>query len=303
MSKTEPSATLTSAEQYRQGIDAVMRYMQEHAEDALTLPLLAGVAGFSPYHFHRIFSAMVGETLGEYLRRIRLEQARSALLETHAPITTIALDAGYATPAAFTKAFKRSYAVAPSAMRRNGGEAHTQSALRQLPTFHHFEGSHSMQATVQQLPERRIIYVERKGSVEENFNAAAKDGFATLMGYIGKHGLFGDLGPCLAITPDDPEQIEPAERRIQVAFIVNSQRALPVEAGVEESVIPAARTAVIEYRGPYEQLWKAWEEVYRDWLPTSGEQPSDFPPYEVYVSDPAVTPQAELITHICVPVQ
>jgi len=75
------------------------------------------VAFFSPYHFHRIFAAFTGEPLAAFIRRLRLECAAQRLVHLDASVTEIALDAGYETPAAFTRAFSAHFGVAPSAYR------------------------------------------------------------------------------------------------------------------------------------------------------------------------------------------
>jgi len=71
------------------------------------------VACISPFHFHRLFHAFVGETVHQYVRRLKLEQAASKLQQSDQAITDIALDAGLDTPSGFTKAFKRVLGLSP----------------------------------------------------------------------------------------------------------------------------------------------------------------------------------------------
>lgn len=108
---------------YRYRINLVIRYIQEHLEESLELESLASVAGFSPYHMHRLFAAFVGETMGEYIRRMRLGRAVQQLLTTNTSVTQIALSSGYQTPAAFTKAFRQVFHLTPTQVRKAGLEA------------------------------------------------------------------------------------------------------------------------------------------------------------------------------------
>jgi AraC family transcriptional regulator len=106
------------SEDYAQRIQAVMRYIREHIDGPLDRELLAEVAGFSVPHFHRIFTAQVGEAAASYIRRLRLERAGRKLRMGAVDITEVALAAGYDTHAAFSKAFKQQYGLCPSEFRQ-----------------------------------------------------------------------------------------------------------------------------------------------------------------------------------------
>ena len=99
-------------------IDNVKQYIREHIHEPLDREVLAGVAGFSVPHFHRIFTAQVGENIASYVRRVRLERAGRKLRMGAVDITEVALAAGYATHAAFSKAFKQQFGLSPSEFRQ-----------------------------------------------------------------------------------------------------------------------------------------------------------------------------------------
>src|SRR5512135_1020133 len=103
---------------YGQRIAAVERYIREHLNEPLQREVLAAVAGFSVPHFHRVFTACVGENIADYVRRMRLERAGRKLRMGAVDITEIALAAGYDSHAAFGKAFKRQYGLSPSEFRQ-----------------------------------------------------------------------------------------------------------------------------------------------------------------------------------------
>lgn len=102
---------------YDDRISAVERYIREHINEPLEREVLAAVAGFSVPHFHRIFTAYVGENIAAYTRRVRLERAGRKLRMGAVDITEVALAAGYDSHAAFGKAFKRQYGLSPSEFR------------------------------------------------------------------------------------------------------------------------------------------------------------------------------------------
>ena len=107
-------------------IEDVMRYIREHIGDPLDRETLAAVAGFSVPHFHRVFTAHVGESAIGYVRRLRLERAARKLRMGAVDITEVALAAGYDTHAAFSKAFKQQFGLSPSEFRQLGCWAATQ---------------------------------------------------------------------------------------------------------------------------------------------------------------------------------
>jgi AraC family transcriptional regulator len=111
---------------YSDCIDDVMRYIREHINEPLDREVLAGIAGFSIPHFHRVFTAHVGESAISYVRRLRLERAGRKLRMGAVDITEVALAAGYDTHAAFSKAFKQQFGLSPSEFRQLGCMAATQ---------------------------------------------------------------------------------------------------------------------------------------------------------------------------------
>src|SRR5690242_7763197 len=81
----------------------VLIYIEERFDEPLCLDEMAKIACISPYYFHRLFRAYTGETLAEYIKRLRMQRAEERLRYSDDAITEIALDVGYETPSAFAK--------------------------------------------------------------------------------------------------------------------------------------------------------------------------------------------------------
>lgn len=113
-------------EEYTECIEDVMLYIREHIHEPLTREVLAEVAGFSIPHFHRVFTAQVGESAVSYVRRLRLERAARKLRMGAVDITEVARAASYESHAAFSKAFKGQFGLSPSEFRQLGCSAATQ---------------------------------------------------------------------------------------------------------------------------------------------------------------------------------
>ena len=116
--------------EYDERIQNVQKYVREHTDEALNREVLAAVAGFSVPHFHRIFTAHVGENIACYVRRVRLERAGRKLRMGAVDITEVALAAGYDTHAAFSKAFKQHFGLSPSEFRQLDCRSATQILLK-----------------------------------------------------------------------------------------------------------------------------------------------------------------------------
>jgi AraC family transcriptional regulator len=113
-------------QEYCDRIDGVTRYIRDHMDEPLTREALAGIAGFSVPHFHRIFTAQLGENIASYVRRVRLERAGRKLRMGAVNITQVALAAGYETHTAFSRAFKQQYGLTPSQFRQLNCQTATQ---------------------------------------------------------------------------------------------------------------------------------------------------------------------------------
>ena len=111
---------------YFKRIHDVTQYIREHLDEPLNRETLAAVAGFSVPHFHRIFTACLGENMASYVRRMRMERAGRKLRMGAVDITEVALAAGYGTHAAFGKAFKQQFGLSPSEFRQLDCRAATQ---------------------------------------------------------------------------------------------------------------------------------------------------------------------------------
>jgi AraC family transcriptional regulator len=100
-----------------------------HRSDAISLAGIAREMNTSPYHLHRIFRRLTGESIGQHIIRLRMELAAYRLLTTDAPICEIAVEAGYSAHEAFTRAFKQSFGMSPRVFRdevSSGSETHLE---------------------------------------------------------------------------------------------------------------------------------------------------------------------------------
>jgi AraC family transcriptional regulator len=162
----------TSRVLYQNRIDKAVQYINEHLNDQLCLEKVAKAAHFSPYHFHRVFSGMTGETHHDYLKHIRLEKAANMLIKMPSmSITEIAISCGYSSSSTFARAFKNHFFMSAMQYRQLGGSPKT--IILKKP--HRISQSliQSMTITIQTLPGYPVVYVANLGGYEIEYICSA----------------------------------------------------------------------------------------------------------------------------------
>lgn len=287
-------------EDYRARILAVLVFIQQHLDEALALEELAAVAHFSPFHFHRVFRGLVGESVKEHVRRLRLERAAHQLRHTGQPITELALGAGYESLEAFSRAFHKLFGQTPTdyrLLRRvaaygpaiSGIHYVTEGALDDFRPAQ--PRATPLTVRIETLPEMRIAFIRHVGPYEQTDAAYAK-----LMGWAGRRGLLKQGTDVFGIAYDDP-QVTAAERlRYDAALVVPSE--VGPEGEISIQTISGGKYAVATHQGPYETLGETYARLCGEWIPHSGREVSPAPALEFYRNTPTDTAPAELITDI-----
>jgi AraC family transcriptional regulator len=288
----------STEQDYRERMLRSLLYVQQHLDDSLDLDELAGVAAFSRFHFHRIFRAMVGESLGEYVRRLRLERAARCLKTQNEQVTQIAFQAGFETHESFTRAFKAMFGVSPSAYRT----AHAPAPESASGT--HFNNVSGYRPPVQgeppvpeikELAPMNIVFVRHVGPYSE-VGAA----WGRLMAWAGPRGLLGPETKMVGIVHDDPDVTPQEKIRYDACIVVT--RPVAAEGDVGTTEIAGGAYAVFTHKGPYEDFGKTYGQIFGSWLPKSGYQLRDVPSFEQYLNSPQNTRPEDLVTLIYVPV-
>jgi AraC family transcriptional regulator len=276
---------------YKERVLAVLVHIQTHLDEALRLEDLAAVAYFSPYHFHRIFRGMVGESVMEHIRRLRLERGAHRLKFSDRPVTQIAFEAGYETHEAFTRAFRAMFGESPSGFR----EIHQALPQKRVPSGVHFApdgrvedfdamqtGGPPMDVRIEKVDAMRVAFVRHVGPYDQ-----VGETWAKLMGWAGPRGLLGPRMAALAILHDDPEVTPPERIRYDACLVVGGDFEPEGEVGVQE--IEGGDYAVTTHRGPYAKLGETYARLCGEWLPSSARELRSKPGLEFYRNSPQST--------------
>lgn len=276
---------------YRKQINIIIEYINNHLDGPIELAKLAEISHFSPYHFHRITRAFMGEPIGAYIVRIRLETAARLIRYTELPVSEIAYRVGYDVPASLSKSFKQQYGISPMEYRNNKDFTIMQTEKKDMPV--NIKGP-----KVSDIPAKRVIYIKLTGKYGDLDFCGS---WQRLWQFVKEHKLFSLGIEHIAIYHDDPKVTEGDKLRTDICLVVKKEAKPQGDIGVKE--IKAGRFAMFLYQGPYSNLDAVYDTIYGKLLPESGLQLRDYPCYEKYLNNPEKTKPEKLKTEIYVPVE
>jgi AraC family transcriptional regulator len=272
---------------YVKRLARVSKYIQEHLDDAVDLNTLADIANLSPYHFHRVYHALNGETVANTVKRLRLSRAAADLIRTELNIEKIAERAGYSTVQAFTRVFKSEFGMPPAQYKKHGSHTVFEKPIEQAVTLNNT-------VKIVETPAMHGVMLEHRGSymmIEHAFNP--------LMLWAKQHDI--QYKSVLGIYYDDPFAVVEKELRSSACLVF--EEGLEPPAPMQPLHMPKMRCAVLRHRGPYADMRLAYMWLYGQWLPQAGVEMADAPVFEIYLNEPRDTPPTELLVDIYLPIQ
>ncbi|MBI5258887.1 MAG: AraC family transcriptional regulator [Burkholderiales bacterium] len=296
--------------EYARRMQRVLAHIDAHLAAPLDLKALAAVAHFSPYHFHRVFAGWMGETLGDYLRRRRLEQAAALLRQRpQTAVLSIALEVGFGSGEAFARAFKAHYGHAPNAWRRlrnpdqacrnldQDGQAPAREDGGTFPTPFPQEPTMMLNVQVMDLSAVRIACLRYTGP----YGAPVGEFWAHRFVPWARAQQLAPA-PRYGISHDDPSITPPSQCRYDAGVEVPERFVPSGDATVQQ--LPGGRYAVARFRGTSSEIERAWPWLLGQWLPASGYQADDRPCFERQgPGDEGGGPGLPFTCDICVPLR
>ncbi len=279
---------------YTDRINRAIDHIIQNLDQPLNLERVAKAAHFSPFHFHRIFKSLVGESLNEFIKRLRLERALALLSQKdwkssrNRSLTQIALDCGFNSSADFSRCFKQQFGKPPSKFDiqayRNNQRHDWQSAVAD-PQRHHLikgllpgENPDNFQVKIRNLPPRTVAYIRVHNSYQPN---AVLDANHRLMQWAQKHGHAQNQW--LGYMWDDPEIVPHNKCRYDVAVEIPD---LKPSGEIGRFQFPAMKIAQLEIDGSIDLEMRALDYLFKTWLPNSGYLPTNHPGFEAWIGPP-----------------
>lgn len=282
-------------EEYVRRIHKVQDYIESNLEKGLSIEELSDAAGFSKYHFCRIFQGMLHEPLAHYVTRIRMERALFLLAHRiDKNMTDIAYELGLSDSAVFSRAFKNYYGVSPREYRKeyskNCKESFLLSEYNKSTAKKEWTGSRSLitgQITLETLAEKQVAYVRHTGTYE-TLAIEYPRLIQTLIDHaIEQHLFVDDKNWVLAMYHDNPEFGTESQFRTSLCLTVPDNIAIREDGILGKMILEGGLYAVGHFLIEQEQYGDAWDFMYQEWIAGSGYVPRDYNPFEVYRSVPS----------------
>ncbi len=249
-------------------LNEALEHIEAHLDQPIEVTELARIAVTSEYHFRRMFSALAGISLSEYIRRRRLTIAGAEVLAGQRTLLDIAVRYGYGSGEAFARAFRAVHGVGPGEARRTGASLRSQPRMSFRLMV---EGSSSMRYRVVEKEQFRVVGKKvRVPLVHEGMNPAIA-GFIRGIGQeaIGRIAALSDQEPegIVGVSDNlDPSRAEGTE--LDYYHGVVTRAAAPED--LDALVVPAGTWAVFESSGPFPQaLQYLWRDVFTQWFPSN----------------------------------
>jgi len=281
-------------EEYIRRIHKVQDYIEQHSGQPMSIEELSNAAGFSKYHFSRIFQSMLHESLAHYVNRIRMENALFLLAHrADKNITDIAYELGFTESAVFSRAFKNYYGISPKEYRKeysknckeffllseyNKNTVKKEWARELFPV--------TGQITIENLEEKQVAYVRHTGTYE----TLSKE-YVNLINLLfvnakNQNLLVDGQNWVLAIYHDNPEFGE--ERQFRTSLCLTVPDGILVQEGgvLGRMKLEGGLYAVGHFQIQQEQFSNVWDYMYQEWLTYSGYVPRNSYPFEVYRNNP-----------------
>ncbi|MFN0729889.1 AraC family transcriptional regulator [Polaribacter gochangensis] len=292
-------------------INNAILYIETHLSEKLILSDIAKEAYFSPFHFHRIFSLVVGETVNNFIARLRIEKAANFLIhQKEISITEVSEIIGFTSLSSFSRAFKKFYGISPAEFKELSPEKYskickTESKNGQVVvSFEQYicNVNNALnwikmngKTTIQNVEELQLAYISHKGEMEKVGKV-----FNRLIQWAAPKGLMNQENlRLLTIYHDSPKITSPENIRSSIAIVLNTETT--VEGEVRLKTIQPGKCIVSRFEITPNEFQQAWESNFV-WMSENGYKKGDKDPFEIYYNNAAEHPENKFIVDMCIPV-
>jgi len=274
-----------STDIYQRRINQVIDYLNNNLDRSVSLEELASVAFFSPYHFHRVFVAVMGETVNAFTNRLRSEKAARLLKFSQNSIADVATECGFSSTATLSRLFKQYFGVSPGQYRK--GEKIKNSKickdLQPIIEYHcdmpQKELEQQFPVQIKQLPERRIAYIR----VTDAFKGGVVvDAFTKLINWSKDVDLYKSE-TIFGMSKDDPEVTPKGKYRYEACITLPKDFKVDSDISVQTTILPACKYAFTKVSGNINLVAAGINYLFDNWLINSEYECDTQPGLEVFL--------------------
>lgn len=278
-------------ETYYQRFNEVLKHIHFHLDEKLDLDKLASIALVSKHHFHRLIKAYLGEPLGSYINRIKVETGAKLLKYSDNSISEIAYKIGYETPTSFNKSFKKQFGVSPSEFRKNPNHSFEiiKNSIKKL-TFDLTQETKTIQPIL-------VLSNQSKGLIDMIDKTEV---WEDLMKFGKQNHLLDPQTNLYGITWDDPS--------ITSKQYIRYDACISIEKEIKHSrfvikEIGGGKYMCFTYKGDYKYLGDVYDQIFREYILSKKVSLREEVLFDQYLNDINATASDELLTVIYIPIQ
>ncbi len=248
---------------YKRIIQSSVNYIENNLHNRFAMEDVSEHAGFSLYHFMRMFYTYTGYSLKEYVRVRRLSEAAAELVHGSLKVKELAGKMGFDSPEAFIRAFKREFRITPS-QYRNNNQLILYTPKLKVQICPKINGGNKMDYKIKEMPELKVLGLKRKvkhdGSIGKLWNEFT--------------GRFSELeqykdAPLVGVVPHDKRFEERAPKADESFWYMTGvivQNVDNIPKGMEIYTIKPAKYAIFTYTGPIENMCSIFNYICVDWI-------------------------------------
>jgi len=283
----------------------VIDYVNSNLHKSISLEELASVAFFSPFHFHRVFVAVTGETVNNFTNRIRNEKAARLLKFSKKSISDISIECGFSSTSTLSRLFKQYFEISPSEYRKSGKIENSKIRKQLYPVSKYHcnmteeELKNKFPVEVRQLPERRIAYIRVFDAFEDGVVLNASGDmvkWAKKMNLFHSETIFG-------MSIDDPEVTPKEKYRYEVCITIPKNFKPGSDSFIETIILPKCKYAITAVSGDFNLAVAATNYLFDYWLINSLYECEHQPGLEVFLDKENICNWSHFDLELCIPVK
>jgi AraC family transcriptional regulator len=291
-------------------LNTAIKYIEENISEKLSLEIVAEKAFFSPFHFHRLFKVIVGETLHSFITRKKIEKAASFLLHQKSKsVTEVATDVGFTSISSFSRSFKKFYGISPNQFKEESPDKYGKICKAEskngqvIITFEQYIYNinnalkwlkMNAKTEVKNVEKLDLAYISHKGKME-----AIGSIYNKLVKWATPKGLINEQTRMVTIYHDSPKITDPSNLRMSACIVLNDP--IDFDDEVNLRILCPAKCIVSRLEiAPYE-FQQAWESSFA-FMIENGYKKSEVDPFEFYYNNAAEHPENKFIVDLCIPI-
>jgi AraC family transcriptional regulator len=290
---------------YTERIDRVTDYVHHHLDESPSLTELARIACFSSFHFHRIFTAVTGESVNFFTNRLRLEKAARLLKYGNHSATDIALDCGFSSSSTFSRSFKQYFGLSPREYRKNGHIENSKICKELFPIDDYILPMSTEQlrsefpVTIREFPQRRAAFIRVINAYEGDRVVKA---FGRMVRWAKEVGVY-DTETFFGMSLDDPQVTPQDKYRYEVCLTIPETFRLGSELEMSSMTLPGCTYAVTRISGDIRIVATALHYLFNDWLIDSPYEPEHQHGLEIFLEKENICNWSHFDLDLCIPVK